>query len=198
MRAHTRTAMPRSFRFRSSQDTFLRLIVLAAGLALAHPAWAEIFKCVGPDGSVIYTSDERQCPGARPHQPKGVVQTVPGRLGSSSQPAASVEKSGGGASTSGVADGLETMWRKKRSRAEEEYRQVESIVRRLEPVMSDCNRGGKWSTKDNAGLKQSISCQEIGAHLQKAQAREQQLRTYLDGGLEEECRRAGCLPGWVR
>jgi hypothetical protein len=33
------------------------------------------------------------------------------------------------------------------------------------------------------------------ASLEKQQ---EETRAYLDEGLEEECRRAGCLPGWIR
>jgi hypothetical protein len=43
-----------------------------------------------------------------------------------------------------------------------------------------------------------VSCEELEAEQQAVRSDEKRLEAYLDEGLEEECRRAGCLPGWIR
>ncbi|MEN8162353.1 MAG: hypothetical protein ABFS41_19940, partial [Myxococcota bacterium] len=60
------------------------------------------------------------------------------------------------------------------------------------------NRGHEvWAT-DRDGLKRGVDCND--AKRQEAQLRRatQQLEHYLAEGLEDECRRSGCLPGWIR
>jgi len=50
-------------------------VALALGLVLgAAPAAAEMYRCTGPGGEVLFTSDPSQCPGAETHEPEGAVQ----------------------------------------------------------------------------------------------------------------------------
>jgi hypothetical protein len=42
------------------------------------------------------------------------------------------------------------------------------------------------------------NCSELKHELDEVETQEAAARDYLATGLAEECRRAGCLPGWVR
>ena len=53
---------------------FSAMLVFTFGAA---PAGAEIYRCVGADGSVRFTSRADACPDAQAHQPKGAIQQVP-------------------------------------------------------------------------------------------------------------------------
>ena len=48
------------------------------------------------------------------------------------------------------------------------------------------------------GIRSSYKCRDVDNEYEQVKARLAGLRLYLDDGLEEECRRAGCLPGWIR
>ena len=48
------------------------------------------------------------------------------------------------------------------------------------------------------GIRRSYDCRDVDNEHEQVKARLAGLRLYLDDGLEEECRRAGCLPGWIR
>jgi len=62
-----------------------------------------------------------------------------------------------------------------------------------------CNEGRDVYTEDeDTGLRRKIPCREIDARHAELQEERAALRAYLDGGLQEECRKAGCLPGWIR
>jgi hypothetical protein len=43
-----------------------------------------------------------------------------------------------------------------------------------------------------------VKCNELSTRLAELDGEESRLREYLASGLEEECRRAGCEPGWIR
>ena len=47
-------------------------------------------------------------------------------------------------------------------------------------------------------MREDYSCDEAHESYERATERRKELKRYLAGGLEDECRRAGCLPGWVR
>ena len=64
--------------------------------------------------------------------------------------------------------------------------------------MRRCNRGHALYVEDETGIRRSYKCRDVDNEYEQAKARLAGLRLYLDDGLEEECRRAGCLPGWIR
>ena len=172
---------------------------LAAGLALAlllalpEAGEAGIYKCVGPDGKTTFTSDPGACPGAKPHELKAKVQRVvdpPVRR--RARPAASRRSVGS------RDDGLERMWRQRRPQAQAELGEVEQAWQRLEVVVRSCNRGDNWYRTDASGIKRRVDCSDLKDSHQAASQRRKELHAYLNGGLEEECRRAGCKPGWIR
>jgi hypothetical protein len=90
------------------------------------------------------------------------------------------------------------MWRRKRTQAAEELRGLERGADELKEIVSWCNRGGELVVEDDVGLRDRYDCQDARKAYEQASVRRRELRAYLGGGLEDECRRAGCLPGWIR
>lgn len=182
------------------------LLLASAVVALFAPdARAELLRCKGPDGKTIYTDKPALCPGAAPFEPSGSVQKAPG----SSAPAApSVPgvPSVPGQQTRQERQGLRqaadkaraAQWAAKKRAAEEELEQVIARRDHLTGFIAHCNRGGYVTTRDEAGIKDVVSCNALKRDFAALEQREAQLKSYLRDGLKEECRRAGCLPGWIR
>jgi hypothetical protein len=176
--------------------TTARALLLATALVLgpSQPAGAEIYKCVGPDGKTLFTSDQSQCPGAEHHEPAGRIQTVPAEAGTSRRRARPRRRG----RPVGNVGGNEALWRGKKLRAEAELQDVENRVEYVRQAVGWCNRGHTLYTEDKTGIRRGYDCKNVQNEYQELKARQQGLRLYLDEGLEEECRRAGCLPGWIR
>ena len=182
--------------------------LVAGTLLLAAPARAEMYRCTGPDGRPIFTSDASVCPGAARHEPSRDVQRVPGAAPSwSGDPALAGEAPGPAgrrpappAARAGddLDDAQAAMWRRKRTQAEEELRGLERGEGELKEIVSWCNRGGELVIEDEVGLRDRYDCDDAREAYERASVRLKELRRYLSGGLEDECRRAGCLPGWIR
>jgi len=163
---------------------------------VAQDARAGLFRCQRPDGSVVYTDSQATCPGASPHEPRGAVQSVdvtePTRR---SVPASAQEPR---AFTPGAEDSAEAQWRNKKQQVEQEIEQLTLQTSEIEPYLTICNRGGYlYMTQDN-GLKKQVSCDSLRTTFAKLESRRASLHEYLEHGLRDECRRAGCLPGWLR
>jgi hypothetical protein len=171
-----------------------RSLLLSAVLALGmgEPARAEIYKCVGADGKTLYTSDRSLCPGAELHVPAGRVERVPAQTPVGQPPARrpsqSIER----------FEENEAVWRGKKLRAEAELRDLEGRLEYVRQAVSWCNRGHTLFTEDETGIRRSYDCNQVQNEYEEVKARMAGLRLFLDEGLEEECRRAGCLPGWIR
>lgn len=177
---------------------FARLApVLFCAVAVASLAGAEMYRCVDESGRTIFTSDPGVCPGQEPHTPKGQVQ-IGGGASPPARASARIGASRGGAVVPGADDGFEAMWRRKRGEAEHELEQASSELVRFEAFAKGCNRGVTWLAKDDSGLRNPVPCTDILARHEQIASRVAALRAYLDEGLAEECRRAGCLPGWIR
>jgi hypothetical protein len=175
---------------------------LATVLALALPAaaHAEIFKCVGPNGEVRFTSDAAQCPDAAPHAPKAAIQRAPKAAAplTSARPgaAAGARRS---AAPGAQDSGAEAVWRAKRREAEQNARVLESERERVLAAVRWCNKGHGVVTEDpRTGIRESIPCSAIAAERERVEAELEKARAYLESGLEDECRQAGCMPGWIR
>ena len=95
-------------------------------------------------------------------------------------------------------DGLERMWRRKRPDSEQELRQLDARLAKMKTVIQACNEGGQWYASDASGIRQHVPCQDLRATRAELARKRRQLLAYLDEGLEDACRRAGCQPGWVR
>jgi hypothetical protein len=185
----------------------IHLLVLAI-LAGAAPAGAEMYRCEKPDGTITFTGDASACPGAAPHAPKGNLQRVDGG-GSAPDPLLDqdLDAEEGGAppprpakrrDTAADEEAQAATWRAKRSEAEAESRQVEANLEEFREMVTWCNRGGSIELQERTGMRRDYSCTEARAEHDRLSGRSAELKRYLNGGLEEECRREGCLPGWVR
>jgi hypothetical protein len=92
----------------------------------------------------------------------------------------------------------EAQWRNKKQQAEQELEQLTLRASEIEPFITTCNRGGYlWMKQDN-GLKKRIPCSGLREHFAELESRRTSLHEYLEHGISDECRRAGCLPGWLR
>jgi hypothetical protein len=166
------------------------------GFALCAGAHAEMYKCVGPDGKTVFTSDRSLCPRASLHESTGRVQRA---TGGPEQPPARPRESARQRELRDLAGGAEAQaWRGKRASAEAELREARARLEALHQVAGWCNRGHEvWAT-DADGLRHGVDCTELAAQQKALRREEKRLEAYLAEGLEEECRRAGCLPGWIR
>lgn len=181
----------------------LRASACAALLALAAGANAEIFRCKGPNGEVRFTSDATQCPSAVPHAVKDdAVQ----RTSSAPAPLATA-RPGGPASarrsaavrTAEPSPAAESMWRRRKAEAESKVRELEAEDAHLAEATKWCNKGhGVVRENPRTGLRESVRCADIAGARERVSDELATAREYRDGGLEEECRRSGCLPGWLR
>jgi hypothetical protein len=173
-----------------------RSLLLAAVLALgtSEPARTEIYKCVGPDGNTLFTSNRSQCPGAERHESTGRVETVPSQSRSPVRRPPAIRR---GPAIGGAA-GNKALWGGKKLQAETELRDLELRHEYLRRAVTWCNRGHTLYTEDDTGIRSGYDCRDVKNEFEEVKARQAGLRLYLDEGLEEECRRAGCLPGWIR
>jgi hypothetical protein len=181
------------------------LFAAASAFAVASAAPAEIFKCVGPNGDVRFTSNAAQCPNTAPHAPKdGALQRVekaeapltsarPGALTNVRRSAAPAARDAAAASAS------ESAWRNKRAEAERNLRTLEAAHEQVMAAVRWCNKGHGVTTENTrTGIRQQVPCGDIDADRVKIESELASARGYLATGLEEECRQAGCLPGWIR
>lgn len=180
--------MSRSVWLVRSVAFFGSVVVLAPG------AGAELLRCKGPDGRIIYTDQAARCPGSEPFEPSGAIQKAP-----SVAPAPDTPRP---RSPHDLVEDAEraraARWAAKKRAAEEELEQVTARQEWLREYITHCNRGGYVTTRDDAGIKHTIPCDAFRRDSDALAQREAELRTYLQSGLQEECRRAGCLPGWIR
>lgn len=182
----------------------VRCVLLAstAFALLAVSADAEMYRCKGPDGKLLFTGDASSCPGAAPHAPSRDVQRLNQRPGAAldapASPAVPEPAPAKRRDPAESEDAQAAMWKRKRLEAEAEKRTAERNLAELEGLVTWCNRGGELTIEDQVGVRQNYSCQEAYDGHAKVSERVAELRRYLSGGLEDECREAGCLPGWIR
>ncbi len=175
------------------------LALLGAAVVLAPTAaGAEgIFRCTGADGKTVYTSNPGACPNAKPHVLKSRVQNVvEGQRSPRRSPGSRASRPAARAPAGG--DGLERMWRNKRSEKQQELGQIDRRLKRAMTMAKGCNRGAEWYSKDEAGMRKHISCDKVKSNLRKIEQERADVQEYLRSGIEDDCRKAGCLPGWVR
>jgi hypothetical protein len=174
--------------------------VLVAGLLAALPAGAQhIYRCTGPDGETFFTSDAAACDRAERHEPTHDVQHVD----SPKTPQAGVSAPGAAAPAAAPAeppseDAQAAMWKRKRTDAEAELMELEHKIQDFDEIVSWCNRGGGLVVEDKVGVRKDYDCDDARSSYDNLSSRRTELKKYLNGGLEDECRRAGCLPGWLR
>ena len=188
-----------------------RIALTAFGLAVCAPAVsAEIYKCTGPDGKTSFVGDPSQCKGARPHELKkeihredapasGAKARAPSSGERASAPARRAVRPARatGAAAAG-ASGSEQVWRRKQAEARAKLADVEERLQRGREMVTGCNRGSSWWGTDESGIRRNIPCTELRSQVAALEQEREELAAYVGGGLAEECRRAGCLPGWLR
>jgi hypothetical protein len=169
---------------------------LVAGLLAAVPAGAQhIYRCTGPEGETYFTSDAATCDRAERHEPTRDVQHVdPART-----PDPGVSAPGAAAPAEPPSeDAQAAMWKRKRTDAEAELTELEHKLQDFDEIVSWCNRGGGLVVEDKVGVRKDYDCDDARSSYENLSSRRTELKKYLNGGLEDECRRAGCLPGWLR
>ena len=181
----------------SSSRTLLLTLLAATPLLAASPAMAKLYRCELPGGKTVFTDNPAKCPKAEEHEPGGNIQSVPtvGAIPTASTP---MPSPGASPLAEQAAADSETKWRQKRQQKEAELAELEQRRAYLEQFVTHCNRGGDVFTKDDAGMKREISCTRVRDERDKISEEVATVRAYLDTGIYEECRRAGCLPGWLR
>jgi hypothetical protein len=178
---------------------------LTAGLVIAivsfaGAAHAELFRCTGPDGKAIFTDQKSLCPGTDASEPTGVVHRAPtpdAAPRNADAPPSSIAAPG--ASVSDESEDAAGAWKQKKLDAQQRLAQLQARRDALERVVGHCNRPGRYvKTRDDAGIQQVANCSELKDQFDALETQEAAARDYLATGLPDECRRAGCLPGWVR
>jgi len=172
-------------------------LALALVLAAAAPVAAELYRCEGADGRAVFTDQKSACPGAEAYEPVGRVTSAGKSEEASPAPAAPAARGLTSPETS-AEEILKRQWQQKKLEAEQAVQQVRDRRDQLQPLVSHCNRGGWVTARDDAGIKQRVNCSELKREFAGLEEAEAQARDYLDEGLAEDCRRAGCLPGWIR
>ncbi len=169
-------------------------IVFALTIALSTSAAAELYRCTDASGREIFTGDPHACRGkAERHETQRQIQRS-GPASVAPLPRRVPRMRPGGPPNHGAA----SLWQRKKAEAEEQYRKLDAELPRWARLQANCNRGAETWYTDDAGIKHTIPCSELAAEHERARAEHARLRAYLEEGLEEECRRAGCLPGWIR
>ncbi|MAE95349.1 MAG: hypothetical protein CL910_11865 [Deltaproteobacteria bacterium] len=174
------------------------LLPLVVAVLLALPASGEIYRCMGADGKVLFTGDRSQCPGQAAHEPKAHIQNVPRQQALEAPPSHPVVSARRSSYDPAAEEAEAARWRARKSESESQLRKVDARLPSLRKAVGWCNRGDSVYSTDDLGIRRGISCDDLKAQYEELENLAQQLRSYLEGGLEEECRRAGCLPGWVR
>ena len=78
-------------------------------------------------------------------------------------------------------------------------RELEFTHDRILAAVRWCNKGHGVTTENpRTGLREQVPCRDIDADRLRVESELERARTYQASGLEEECREADCLPGWVR
>ncbi len=170
---------------------------LAAALVFtlaATPVGAEIYRCVGADGSVRFTSRADACPDAQAHEPKGTIQQVPYLT----RPAPKRPERAGVRAPAARDEAVAAQWRARKAQAEQERAHLAKNAEPYRQVVTWCNRGASLHARDRHGIPEDYDCESAREQYAELQRRLDELEAYLGGGLAEECRLAGCLPGWIR
>jgi hypothetical protein len=178
------------------------LLTALSGLWLAPLASAasagELYRCARADDRVAYTNDASACPGAAAIEPpedsvQRVTRPEPG-AGARAERANPRPRARAPEPDAGQA----VAWRNRKQQAEHERRAVAREEEALREFITHCNHGRDLFTVRENGLKRGISCESVRERGAELARRREELDRYLREELAEECRRAGCEPGWLR
>ena len=177
---------------------FAWILVLLVVPVFATAADAELFRCTDADGKAVYTDRKDTCPGAEETEPQGVVHHA-------ETPEAPAPDAGVAPAAPAPARARESAeevaaadWKQKKRVAEQQVDVIHERREFIKRYLSYCNRGAWVTTRDESGNKEVVNCTELHSEFNALEAKEAAAREYLATGLADECRRAGCKPGWVR
>jgi hypothetical protein len=188
-----------------------RLAALLAGLALAAaPAAAELIEYRLPDGSTGYTDEPARVPwgaqivSAREESAPSQARAEPAPAArEAAEPSSEVAASAPDPDAEALAAAA---WRQRARQAQEAVREAQIRVEARERIYSDCRgRENYWNWHyghyddrryRNPGLESS--CDDEAEALDAAREALAEAESYAADGLYEDCRRSGCLPGWIR
>jgi hypothetical protein len=161
---------------------------------IAGAAGAEIYKCVGADGREHFTASEADCKGRPAERVQGEVQRT--KTDANAPPARSSRP----AVQPGQDETQALVWRQKKVKAEQKLARLRQDSGTLEQALAFCEQGGQLRLKDpETGLNEVVPCETVQREATRALQELDELELYLhEGGLEDDCRRSGCLPGWIR
>lgn len=168
-------------------------ILFATVLVFAAPSAAELFRCTGPDGETIFTDQRGVCPNEESFEPDAVIHkatdTTTGRAAMARHRQRVATR---------AADSQEQAWKQKKADAQARIDQIQERREKMKPYVNHCNRGGYVTTRDDAGIEEVVNCSQLRHDFAKLDELEQDAANHLSTVLPEECRKAGCLPGWLR
>jgi len=164
----------------------------------ALPLHADLLRCEGPDGRTIFTDDPALCPGAEPYEPSGAVHSVEPAAPAPSNRQTRIDAMKRRRLADRAEAGEAERWKLKKRAVEEELRRLQLHREDLLKRVAWCNRGGRVVTFDDAGIKKAVPCSEVRQDLKSLDEQEAAILLYLQVTLADDCRRAGCLPGWLR
>jgi hypothetical protein len=179
------------------------LAALLLWTTVSLPAAADLLRCVGPDGKVIYTDNKAVCPEAEPFEPDAELQKEDTAARAGQTPAAAdplaerLRRARQRQAAAEAEEGEAERWQQKKTKLEEEIEKLRQKREHLERFITNCNRGGLTYARDDAGIKRTLKCSDIKAQYANLGAEEEAAHAAL-AALPEECRKAGCLPGWLR
>jgi len=87
-------------------------------------------------------------------------------------------------------------WRQKLRQAHQEEERAAHELEQAERDYRSCRRRENFGASDQMHVPGETACDQ--APVAAAQREYERAKAYAEDGIEDECRRAGCLPGWLR
>jgi hypothetical protein len=169
---------------------------LVAPLALA----GELLTYRSPDGSLGITDDPKLVPPGSEILRRDPETPRRGQAGSEAVPSApSPPRRNNSARRSGDADpdaAEETRWRQKLRQARQDEDRAAHALGLAERDYRSCRHRENLGSTYQTHVPGETACDE--APVAAAQHDYERAKAYAEDGIEDECRRAGCLPGWLR
>jgi hypothetical protein len=170
--------------------------VLVAPLALA----GEFLTYRTPDGSLGITDDPKLVPPGSEILRRDPETHRRGQASSETDPSPpATPPRDASAKPSGDADpdsAEETRWRQKLRQARQDEERAAHALELAERDYRSCRHRENLGSAYQAHVPGETACDE--APVAAAQHDYERAKAYAEDGIEDECRRVGCLPGWLR
>jgi hypothetical protein len=170
-------------------------LTAAAALLIAAPGFAgDIFRCELADGRILFTHDRSACPDAKLEEGRSEVQ----RYAAPPAPAPSPQHPAAPGSNTDSDAIRAASWQNKRSSTERKLEKLRTELAETAEVAEMCRAHYVFQRDPLTGIKERVNCSELREEMKSLRDQIAEAEMYLEEGLEEECRKAGCLPGWIR